>query len=52
MIALAAKAMADHGADSDLAAWLVLTGLFTTVPSLILLPAGTVPNDPGRQPKS
>jgi Kef-type K+ transport system membrane component KefB len=41
MVALAAKAMVDHGTDAKLTAWLVLTGLFMTVPSLLMLPSGT-----------
>jgi len=40
MVALAAKAMVDAGTDSRLTAWLVMTGLFMTVPSLLLLPSG------------
>ncbi len=40
LVALAAKAMSDHGADPKLTAWLVLTGLLMTIPSLLLLPAG------------
>ena len=40
MVALAAKAMLDHGAEAKLTAWLVLTGLFMTIPSLLLLPSG------------
>lgn len=40
IVALAAKAMLDHGTDAKLTAWLVLTGLFMTIPSLLLLPAG------------
>ena len=39
MVALAAKAMHDNGAEPRLTAWLVLTGLFTTIPSLLLLPS-------------
>lgn len=42
IVALAAKAMIDHGTDARLTAWLVLTGLFMTIPSLLLLPSGTV----------
>lgn len=42
IVALAAKAMIDHGTDAKLTAWLVLTGLFMTIPSLLLLPSGTV----------
>lgn len=40
IVALAAKAMIDHGTDAKLTAWLVLTGLFMTIPSLLLLPSG------------
>lgn len=40
IVALAAKAMLDHGTDAKLTAWLVLTGLFMTIPSLLLLPSG------------
>lgn len=39
MVALAAKATLDYGVDPKLTAWLVLTGLFMTIPSLLLLPA-------------
>lgn len=38
IVALAAKGMLDHGTDSKLVGWLVLTGLFMTIPSLLLLP--------------
>ena len=44
IVALAAKAMLDHGTDSRLAAWLVFTGLFMTIPSILLLPAGEDPD--------
>ena len=40
IVALAAKAMLDHGTDAKLTAWLVLTGLIMTIPTLILLPSG------------
>ena len=40
IVALAAKAMLDNGTDAKLTAWLVLTGLFMTISSLMLLPAG------------
>lgn len=40
IVALAAKALNDHGTDPLLTSWLVLTGLFMTIPSLVLLPAG------------
>jgi len=40
IVALAAKAMLDYGADPRLTAWLVLAGLFVTIPSLCLLPSG------------
>ena len=39
IVALAAKAMMSQGADAKLTAWLVLTGLFMTIPSLLLLPS-------------
>jgi trk system potassium uptake protein TrkH len=42
IVALAAKAMMDQGTDAKLTAWLVLTGLFMTIPSLLLLPSGAV----------
>lgn len=41
IVALAAKAMLDHGSDARLTAWLVLTGLFMTIPTILLLPAGS-----------
>jgi len=44
IVALAAKAMIDHGTDAKLTAWLVLTGLFMTIPSLMLLPSGNSTN--------
>jgi hypothetical protein len=40
IVALAAKSLADHGTDAKITAWLILTGLFMTVPSLFLLPSG------------
>jgi Kef-type K+ transport system membrane component KefB len=40
IVALAAKAMLDHGSDAKPTAWLVLTGLFMTIPSLLSLPSG------------
>lgn len=40
IVALAAKAMLDLHTAPRLVAWLVLTGLFMSVPSLFLLPAG------------
>ena len=40
IVALAAKAMIAYGTDAKLTAWLVLTGLFMTIPSLMVLPAG------------
>lgn len=40
IVALAAKAMVDHGTDARLTAWLVLTGLFVTIPAILLLPLG------------
>ena len=43
LVALAAKAMIAHGTDAKLTAWLVLTGLFMTIPSLLVLPAGESP---------
>ena len=52
IVALAAKAMLDHGADARLTAWLVLTGLFMTIPSLMLLPSGesSESNKPASEP--
>jgi Kef-type K+ transport system membrane component KefB len=44
IVALAAKAMLDHGTDARLTAWLVLTGLFMTIPTLLLLPSGAEPS--------
>lgn len=44
LVALAAKAMLDHGTDARLTSWLVLTGLFVTIPSILLLPAGAEKN--------
>ncbi|MBI4326665.1 MAG: cation:proton antiporter [Chloroflexi bacterium] len=41
LVALAAKGMLDHGGEAKLTAWLVLTGLFMTIPSLLLLPSET-----------
>jgi len=43
IVALAAKAMLDQGAEAKFTAWLVLTGLFMTIPSLLLLPSGESP---------
>lgn len=40
IVALAAKARMAQGVDAKLTAWLVLTGLFMTIPSLLLLPPG------------
>lgn len=40
LVALAGKGMLDHGAEPKVAAWLVLTGLFITIPSVLLLPSG------------
>lgn len=45
IVALAAKAMFDHGTDPRLTAWLVLTGLFITIAAILLLPAGTSDSD-------
>jgi Kef-type K+ transport system membrane component KefB len=50
IVALAAKAMIDNGTDSHLTAWLLLTGLFVTVPSLMLLPAGSAKEAPATVP--
>lgn len=52
MVALAARALLDHGSDSRLAAWLLLTGLFMTIPAILLLPSGLEtptpsPDEPG-----
>lgn len=53
IVALAAKAMLDHGTDAKLTAWLVLTGLFMTIPSLWLLPSGeTDPSASAAGPRS
>ena len=43
IVALATKAMIDLGTDAKLTTWLLLTGLFMTVPSLMLLPSGESP---------
>jgi len=43
IVALAAKAMLDLGTAPSLIAWLVLTGLFMSVPPLFLLPGGETP---------
>jgi len=40
IVSLAAKAMVDYGTDAKLTSWLVLTGLFMTIPALMVLPAG------------
>jgi hypothetical protein len=40
IVALAARAMLDHGSDPRFTAWLVLTGLFMTIPAILLLPSG------------
>jgi hypothetical protein len=32
--------MLDHGSDPRFTAWLVLTGLFMTIPAILLLPSG------------
>jgi Kef-type K+ transport system membrane component KefB len=50
IVALAAKAMIDNGTESHLTAWLLLTGLFVTVPSLMLLPAGSAKEAPATVP--
>ena len=50
IVALAAKAMLDHGTDARLAAWLVLTGLFVTIPAILLLPSGAEQNEGGEGP--
>src|SRR5690606_22557005 len=39
MVALAANAMINHGVPPDYAAWVVFTGLFITVASIMALPA-------------
>ncbi|MBL9170644.1 MAG: hypothetical protein JNN07_23130 [Verrucomicrobiales bacterium] len=41
IVALAAKAMLDHGTDARLTAWLVITGLFMTISAILVLPMGT-----------
>jgi Kef-type K+ transport system membrane component KefB len=55
IVALAAKVMLDRGTDARLAAWLVLTGLFMTIPSILLLPPGQEdmpePESAGSTPK-
>jgi Kef-type K+ transport system membrane component KefB len=43
MVALAAKAMIDLQTEPKVTAWVVMTGLFMTVPSLFLLPSGEQP---------
>lgn len=40
LVALAAKTMLEQGTDAKLAAWLVLTGSFMTITSLLMLLAG------------
>ena len=45
IVALAAKAMLDHGTDARLTAWLVLTGLFVTISAILLLPPGSGTRD-------
>lgn len=37
--------MLDHGTDARLTAWLVLTGLFVTIPAILLLPSGAETGD-------
>ncbi len=52
IVALAASALLEHGGSPEVAAWLVLTGLFVTIPSIFMLPpakpkqAATVPPAP------
>jgi Na+:H+ antiporter len=38
LVALAASAMLEHNATKENATWLLLTGLFVTIPSLFMLP--------------
>jgi hypothetical protein len=38
--------MLDHGTDAKLTAWLMMTGLFVTISSLLLLPSGESPTQP------
>lgn len=38
LVALAANVLLEFGRDPKLAAWLVLTGLFVTIPAILLLP--------------
>lgn len=38
LVALAASVLLEYGRDPKLAAWLVLTGLFVTIPAILLLP--------------
>jgi Kef-type K+ transport system membrane component KefB len=40
IVALGARAMMQHGSDPRIPAWLLLTGLFMTVPAILLLPSG------------
>jgi Kef-type K+ transport system membrane component KefB len=40
IVALAARAMMEHGSDPRFPAWLLLTGLFMTIPAILLLPLG------------
>ncbi len=44
IVALAARAMLDHGSEPRYTAWLVLTGLFMTIPAILLLPPGAEPH--------
>ena len=45
IVALAAKTMLRLEINSDVVSWLVLTGLFVTIPTLMLLPAGRSVDD-------
>ena len=40
IVAVGARAMMQHGSDPRMVAWLLLTGLFMTVPAILLLPSG------------
>ncbi|MFN7142012.1 MAG: cation:proton antiporter, partial [Limisphaerales bacterium] len=42
IVALAASALLDQGHSQQVASWLLLAGLFTTIPAVIMLPAPVV----------
>lgn len=54
IVALAAEALVKHGVAPELTAWLVLTGLFMTIASLLLLPSSKSekPGNPSDKPLS